>query len=95
MVDFDFFCSPIGLGHATRDIAIANNFTDLTFKFVTGSGAAKIIKNSNFEVEDIYHPPNFMVKNGSLKSPAKWLWNYFQYYKECKKISNKILITNN
>ncbi len=26
-----------------------------------------------------------------MKSPAKWLWKYFQYYKECKKISQKII----
>ncbi len=95
MVELDFFCSPIGLGHATRDIAIVNNFTDLTFKFVTGSGASKIIKNSNFEVEDLYHPPNFMVENGSLKSPAKWLWNYYQYYNKCKKISNRVIQSDN
>lgn len=95
MVDLDFFCSPIGLGHATRDIAIANNFTDFSLKFVTGSGAAKIIENSDFEVEDIYNPPNFIVENGSLKSPAKWLWSYFQYYKECKKISKRVIQNDN
>lgn len=91
MINLDFFVSPIGLGHATRDIAIAENFRDNSLKFVTGNGAAKIIKNSNFEVEDLYKPPNFMVKNGILQSPAKWLWNYYQYYKECKKISKKII----
>lgn len=95
MVELDFFCSPIGLGHATRDIAIAKNFRGFTFKFVTGNGAAKIIGNSNFEVEDFYNPPNFIVENGSLKSPAKWLWNYFQYYKECKKISNRVIQNDN
>jgi UDP-N-acetylglucosamine--N-acetylmuramyl-(pentapeptide) pyrophosphoryl-undecaprenol N-acetylglucosamine transferase len=44
MVDLDFFSSPIGLGHATRDIAIANNFENISIKFVTGNGAATIIK---------------------------------------------------
>ena len=95
MVELDFFCSPIGLGHATRDIAIAQNFRDFTLKFVTGSRAVKIIQNSNFKVEDLYNPPNFTVSNGSLKSPAKWLWNYFQYYKECKKISKKVIQNDN
>ena len=94
MVDLDFFCSPIGLGHATRDIAIARNF-DFPSRFVTGSGAAKIIKNFGFNVVDLYHPPRFIVEDGSLKSPARWLWNYFQYYKECKKISSRIIEQDN
>ncbi|QUC64351.1 UDP-glucuronosyltransferase [Nitrosopumilus sp. K4] len=95
MVDIDFFSSPIGLGHATRDIAIAKQFQDISLKFVTGSGAAKIIQDSSFNVENLYMPPKFIVENGKLKSPAKWLWSYFQYYKECKKISKKIIEKDN
>ena len=92
---FDFFSSPIGLGHVTRDIAIANNFENISTNFVSGSGAAKILKNLNFKVQDVYNPPSFIVKNGTLKSPAKWLWSYYQYYKDCKKISQKILQEDN
>lgn len=91
----DFFSSPIGLGHVTRDIAIASNFENITTNFVTGSGAAKILKNLDFKVQDVYNPPSFIVENGTLKSPAKWLWNYYQYYKDCKKISQKILQVDN
>ena len=92
---FDFFSSPIGLGHVTRDIAIANNFENISTNFVSGSGAAKILKNLNFKVQDVYNPPSFIVENGTLKSPARWLWNYYQYYKDCKKISQKILQEDN
>ncbi len=92
---FDFFSSPIGLGHVTRDIAIVNNFENISTNFVTGSGAAKILKNLDFKVEDVQNPPSFIVENGTLKSPAKWLWNYYQYYKDCKKISQKILQEDN
>jgi UDP-N-acetylglucosamine--N-acetylmuramyl-(pentapeptide) pyrophosphoryl-undecaprenol N-acetylglucosamine transferase len=92
---FDFFSSPIGLGHVTRDIAIANNFENITTNFVTGSGAAKILKNLDFKVQDVYNPPSFIVENGTLKSPAKWLWNYYQYYKDCKKISQNIIQEDN
>ncbi len=91
MVPVNFFSSPIGLGHVTRDIAINNNFQKITTKFVTGSGAAKILKKLEIQVEDVYHPPSFIVENGTLKSPAKWLWNYYQYYKDCKNISRNIL----
>ncbi len=91
MVDLDFFSSPIGLGHATRDIAIANNFENISTKFVSGKGAATIIKNSGFGVEDLYVPPQFIVENGVLKNSVRWLWQYYQYYKSCKKISGKII----
>jgi len=91
MVDLDFFSSPIGLGHATRDIAIANNFENISTKFVSGKGAATIIKNSGFSVEDLYVPPQFIVENGILKNSARWLWQYYRYYKSCKKISGKII----
>jgi len=95
MVDLDFFSSPIGLGHITRDIAIADNFEDISTKFVTGDGAAKILKNLNFKVENEYIPPQFIVQNGVLKNSTRWLWNYYQYYKRCKNIAKKIIETDN
>ncbi|MBC8516850.1 MAG: UDP-glucuronosyltransferase [Nitrosopumilus sp.] len=95
MVVFDFFSSPIGLGHVTRDIAIENNFQNITTNFVTGGGAAKILKNLHLQVQDVYNPPLFIIENGTLKNPAKWLWNYYQYYRDCKNISKKILQKEN
>ena len=91
----DFFSSPIGLGHVTRDIAIVNNLKDISINFITGSGAAKILKKLEYKVNDIYNPPSFIVENGMLNNQTKWLWNYFQYYKNCKKISEKIIKINN
>jgi UDP-N-acetylglucosamine--N-acetylmuramyl-(pentapeptide) pyrophosphoryl-undecaprenol N-acetylglucosamine transferase len=88
---FSFFSSPIGLGHVTRDIAIVNNFENISTNFITGSGAAKILKKLDYNVQDVYNPPSFIIENGTLKNPAKWLWNYYQYYRDCKKISEKIL----
>ena len=95
MVVFNFFSSPIGLGHVTRDLAIENNFQNITTNFVTGSGAAKILKNLHLQVQDVYNPPSFIIENGTLKNPAKWLWNYYQYYRDCKNISKKILQKEN
>lgn len=92
---FDFFSSPIGLGHITRDIAVVNNFKNTTIKFVTGSGAAKILKNLDYNVLDAYTPPSFIVENGKLKKSSKWLWNYYQYYKDCKNISENIIHEDN
>ena len=91
----DFFSSPIGLGHVTRDIAIVNNLEDISINFVTGSGATQILRKLDYKLEDVYNPPSFIVENGILNNQTKWLWNYFQYYKTCKKISEKIIKTNN
>jgi UDP-N-acetylglucosamine--N-acetylmuramyl-(pentapeptide) pyrophosphoryl-undecaprenol N-acetylglucosamine transferase len=92
---FDFFSSPIGLGHVTRDIAIANDFENISTNFVTGSGAARILEKMNFKVQDVYNPPSFIIENGTLKNPTKWLWNYYQYYRDCKNISEKIIQKDN
>ena len=91
MNDYSFFSSPIGLGHVTRDIAIVNNFKNISINFITGNGAAKILKKLDYKVQDVYNPPSFIIENGTLKNPAKWLWNYYQYYRDCKNISEKIL----
>jgi len=95
MIDIDFFSSPIGLGHVTRDIAIVDCFEDISTNFVTGKSAAQILKKLDFKVEDVYTPPQFMIQGGSLKNSAKWLWRYYQYYKNCKKISSKIIEDSN
>jgi UDP-N-acetylglucosamine--N-acetylmuramyl-(pentapeptide) pyrophosphoryl-undecaprenol N-acetylglucosamine transferase len=92
---FDFFSSPIGLGHVTRDIAIVNNFENSVTNFVTGSYATKILKNLDFKVHDVYNPPSFIIQDGALKNQAKWLWDYYHYYKDCKNISQKILQIDN
>ena len=95
MVELNFFSSPIGLGHVTRDVAIAENFENVSSRFVTGSSAAQFLKKTNFDVEDLYRPPGFIVENGSLKNPAMWLWNYYKYYKECKDVSSRIICAYN
>ncbi len=91
MTQLTFFSSPIGLGHATRDSAIAENFENITPIFVTGNSAVEFFKKCKFNVIDAYNPPQFTVQNGLLQNKLKWLWQYFQYYKECKQISSKII----
>ncbi|MEW6044817.1 MAG: glycosyltransferase [Thermoproteota archaeon] len=90
-LDIGFFCSPIGLGHATRDIAIAQFFERISVKFVTGSAAAKLISDYGFSVNDAYNPPNFAVTNGALQKSLGWLLKYYRYYKDCKEIAAKFI----
>ena len=93
MLDLVFFSSPIGLGHASRDIAISQDLVDISKRFVSGGVAPKLISQNGFDVENLYHPPPFQVEKGKLKHPLKWLLGYYSYYKECKEISSRILET--
>jgi UDP-N-acetylglucosamine--N-acetylmuramyl-(pentapeptide) pyrophosphoryl-undecaprenol N-acetylglucosamine transferase len=90
-IDVGFFCSPIGLGHATRDVAIAQHFDGILAKFVTGNGAAKLFSEYGFSVNDSYVPPKFKVKNGSLQKSFRWLFTYYQYYKKCRVIAKEFV----
>lgn len=91
MKELVFFSSPIGLGHATRDIAIAQYLDKVSTKFISGEVASKLFSEHGFEVEDLYHPPAFVVNQGKLQNPLSWLFKYYSYYKECKTISSNII----
>jgi UDP-N-acetylglucosamine--N-acetylmuramyl-(pentapeptide) pyrophosphoryl-undecaprenol N-acetylglucosamine transferase len=85
-----FFTSPIGLGHATRDIAIAEELkTDI--QFVSGEGASTLIARKGFKSLDVYKPDKFIVESGQLQHVFHWILRYYLYYKKCKAIAKKIL----
>jgi UDP-N-acetylglucosamine--N-acetylmuramyl-(pentapeptide) pyrophosphoryl-undecaprenol N-acetylglucosamine transferase len=90
-----FFSSPIGLGHVTRDSAIIQHIPEISTKFVTGNAAVKFLEQLQFDVKDAYIPPQFIVENGLLQNPLRWLWKYYKYYKDCKNISSKIIKKEN
>ena len=87
-----FFSSPIGLGHAARDAAIAAHRTTDT-RFVSGGAAAGLLQRSGFRADDRYAPPPLDVRDGRLVKPAGWLWRYYRYYKECKRAALDIIRT--
>ena len=93
MLDLVFFSSPIGLGHATRDIAISEDLGNISKRFVSGGAAPSLISQNGFDVDNLYRPPPFEVQNGRLEQPLRWLFKYYSYYKECKTISSQILDT--
>ena len=86
-----FFSSPIGLGHATRDIAIAQRLENISKLFVSGASAAELFKKYGYDVKNVYVPSQFNVQNGLLQYPLKWLWKYYNYYNDCKLISSNII----
>jgi UDP-N-acetylglucosamine--N-acetylmuramyl-(pentapeptide) pyrophosphoryl-undecaprenol N-acetylglucosamine transferase len=86
-----FFASPIGLGHATRDIAICEELKLLTrenISVITGSPAYDIFLNYGYSTENVYDPELFDIDSSmQLRSPLKWLLKYFMYYRRCKQIA--------
>jgi UDP-N-acetylglucosamine--N-acetylmuramyl-(pentapeptide) pyrophosphoryl-undecaprenol N-acetylglucosamine transferase len=88
-----FFTSPIGLGHATRDIAIAKKLIklDAQINFVSGQAAYSLISLQGYDVVDAYHPKSFFIQCGQLRRPLIWLLRYLSYYRECKRISEGIV----
>lgn len=91
MTTITFFSSPIGLGHATRDIAIAQHLENISKLFISGISAADLFKKCGYSVKNVYTPSQFNVQNGSLQSPLKWLWKYYNYYNDCKLVSSNII----
>ena len=91
MAEILFFSSPIGLGHATRDLAIINQLQIESCKVFSGSSAIEFFHKNKIKAQDVYSPPKFDVINGKLEKSLKWLWSYYKYYKTCKKISSKII----
>ena len=91
MTEILFFCSPIGLGHATRDLAIINQLELESCEVYSGSSAIDFFQMNNVQANDVYSPPKFEVENGKLEKSLKWLWSYYKYYKKCKEIASKII----
>ena len=89
-----FFTSPIGLGHATRDIAIAEQLkpTCSEILFVSGAAAYILISHKGYQTFNIYNPISFHIEAGRLHQRFRWLMKYISYYKECKNDAKNILI---
>lgn len=88
-----FFTSPLGLGHVTRDIAIAEKLKPIRNEilFVTGAGAFTLILKKCYQVLDLYKPVNFHTQSGELQQPFRWIIRYLSYYKKCKRIAENVL----
>jgi UDP-N-acetylglucosamine--N-acetylmuramyl-(pentapeptide) pyrophosphoryl-undecaprenol N-acetylglucosamine transferase len=86
-----FFASPIGLGHATRDIAIAEKLQGYDIFFVSGEGASRLIEKKGYTVVDAYRPEKFIVQDGQLQQSFRWLMSYYSYYKKCKEVAKGVL----
>jgi UDP-N-acetylglucosamine--N-acetylmuramyl-(pentapeptide) pyrophosphoryl-undecaprenol N-acetylglucosamine transferase len=91
-----FFTSPIGLGHASRDIAIAEKLKRVynEILFVSGAGAFSLISGSGYSAFNLYKPINFYIHAGELRKSFIWLIKYLSYYKKCKTAAEEFLVKN-
>ena len=84
-----FFTSPIGLGHASRDAAVAAHLDDVVF--VSGGPAVDLLRERGFDVKDVYRPPPFHVRGGRLTRRALWLLSYYRYYARCRGLASRLI----
>ena len=90
-----FFSSPIGLGHATRDAAIAEALADgaeVGVRFASGGAAAALLADHGFDAVDAYRPPPFSVRGGALRRAGTWLGSYYLYYKRCVREARRLIL---
>lgn len=89
-LDASFFTSPIGLGHAARDAAVAQELAG-SIQFITGGGATELLAGCGFDAVDHYDPPAFDVRNGALHGRLAWLLRYYSYYRRSRRVASSII----
>lgn len=95
-----FFSSPIGLGHATRDAAIAGALLDeeaagggpTSVRFASGGAAASLLASHGFDADDAYGPPRFDVRGGAFVRAGAWLASYYLYYRRCVRAARRLIL---
>lgn len=86
-----FFTSPIGLGHASRDAAIAAELGGAAAGFVSGGAAAALLSMSGLPAEDAYRAPRLDVRGGRLRGGTLLLLRYLAYYRRCLPVASRII----
>src|SRR5579875_2420958 len=86
-----YFVSPIGLGHATRGVAIASELASRGVEviFASGARAAELISSYDFKVHRIISGPNPTESEGKMILPSLWYLRYWLAYKRIKEIIRK------
>jgi UDP-N-acetylglucosamine--N-acetylmuramyl-(pentapeptide) pyrophosphoryl-undecaprenol N-acetylglucosamine transferase len=85
--------SPIGLGHATRAIAVGKELaaSGLDILFATGGPAAQCLRSSGFQVSDVVTEPVPNVRDGEMKNAALWYFRYWRGFRRTKSELGKLV----
>ncbi len=88
--------SPIGLGHATRSVAIALKLRKLGYNITFGSSAkvCGFLGSYGFECMVVHRRvPYFSIsRDGVLKNTLLWMIKYIRFYKRMKKIARRLIV---
>src|SRR5271156_3586266 len=75
--------SPIGLGHASRSVAIGLKLRERSLEpeFATGGPAVKFLESYGFKVHDVVSEPVPAESGGEMKMAALWYLRYWLGYR--------------
>ena len=78
--------SPIGLGHASRAVAVGMKLREagLDLEFATGGPAVPFLRSYGFRVHDIVTEPVPSEREGVMRYPSLWYINYWRGYRSSK-----------
>ncbi len=87
MAEILYGVSPIGLGHASRAVAVGLELGEKGLKpvFASGGGASRFLASYGFEVRDIVTEPTPSEKDGRMRYPALWYIRYWSGYRSTRK----------
>lgn len=79
--------SPIGLGHASRAVAVGGELAarGAEVRFATGGSATAFLRSYGFEVEDVITEPVPHVDSGEMKNASLWYLRYWVGFRRSKR----------
>lgn len=93
MADILYAVSPIGLGHASRAVAVGLKLREsgLEVEFAAGGRATRFIESYQFNVHDIVTEPIPSERDGVMRYPALWYVRYWRGYRSTRARMAKLL----
>jgi UDP-N-acetylglucosamine--N-acetylmuramyl-(pentapeptide) pyrophosphoryl-undecaprenol N-acetylglucosamine transferase len=75
--------SPIGLGHASRAVAVGRLLAKegVEVKFATGGAAVSLLRGSGLDAVDVVRAPTPTVKRGAMVRASLWYAKYWWQYR--------------
>jgi len=86
--------SPIGLGHASRAVAIGLKMREVGLEpeFATGGPATSFIESYGFKVHDAVREPVPSESGGEMKRAALWYFRYWLGYRSTRRRMEKLIV---
>jgi UDP-N-acetylglucosamine--N-acetylmuramyl-(pentapeptide) pyrophosphoryl-undecaprenol N-acetylglucosamine transferase len=85
--------SPVGLGHASRAVAISQELEGkgLRVVFATGGGAVEHLSSHGLQVRDAIREPNPTVRGGEMKAASLWYARYWYGYRRSRTAMRRLI----